>query len=199
MAVRPSLQTTAYRLTEEVVRWRLELEFQATDEWWIAFTNPTAGPWKRLMGRDQDGREGEVYRFPREEARPDIVAVSDVRQMVLIIEAKDAIDKLMRLDQARKSARVVLDLARKLGSIRRNPFWADRAGYTVVAGLLWGHPHNTAQSSWRAAFDVYRPFLDGIPLSGFETQQDEGGNLGVCEYIEDSFGFGPLLARLTDT
>ena len=49
----------SFNVTEELARWRFELEIKASRDWWIAFSNPTAGPWKRLMGRSGDGSLGE--------------------------------------------------------------------------------------------------------------------------------------------
>ena len=35
-----------FRLTEEIARWAFEVVCKNSSDWYIAFTNPTAGPWK---------------------------------------------------------------------------------------------------------------------------------------------------------
>ena len=36
------------RVNEEIARWAFEIIFKKNDQWTIAFTNPTAGPWKTI-------------------------------------------------------------------------------------------------------------------------------------------------------
>ena len=127
-----------FQLTEEIARWRFEVLVHECPSWFIAFTNPTAGPWKRVMGRDSDGKEGEVYRFPRDSDRPDLILVCDELRKLAIIEAKDSIAKLMASEQIAKSAQVVNDLARTLSGLKHNAFWGARSDYAVCPGLLWG-------------------------------------------------------------
>jgi hypothetical protein len=184
-----------YQMTEEVVRWRFELELRNSADWWIAFTNPTAGPWKRLMGRNQSGGEGEVYRFPRDEDRPDVVAVNDKLRLVMIVEAKDAAPRLGAVDQVRKSSEVVASLSTALVGLGANPYWGDRANYDVVAGLLWGHPFGDDAVNVPTLFKLYRPHLQEVPLVGFETIQQADGELNIREFSEDKLIFdAPLLA-----
>ena len=83
-----------FRLTEEISRWAFEIRCRESLDWYIAFTNPTAGPWKTIKGTDQFGKEGEVYRFELEQPRPDIILVNDKLRVIVIIEAKDSIEKL---------------------------------------------------------------------------------------------------------
>lgn len=127
-----------FQLTEEIARWRFEVLVHACPSWFVAFTNPTAGPWKRVMGRDRDGKEGEVYRFPRDSDRPDLILVCDELRSLAIIEAKDSMAKLMVDVQITKSAQVVKDLARILSGLKHNAFWGARSEYSVYPGLLWG-------------------------------------------------------------
>ena len=66
------------RLNEEIARWAFEILFKTNTEWKIAFTNPTAGPWKTIKANSlTDNTEGEVYRFILEEDRPDIIMYND--------------------------------------------------------------------------------------------------------------------------
>ena len=95
-----------FRLTEEISRWAFEIRCRESLDWYIAFTNPTAGPWKTIKGTDQFGKEGEVYRFELEQPRPDIILVNDKLRVIVIIEAKDSIEKLTSCYQAAKSVNV---------------------------------------------------------------------------------------------
>ena len=97
----------SFRLTEEISRWAFEIICKGDNDWYVAFTNPTAGPWKTIKGLDKSGKEGEVYRFELEETRPDIVLVNDKLKIIIIVEAKDSIEKLTHGDQAEKSVEVV--------------------------------------------------------------------------------------------
>ena len=127
------------RLNEEIARWAFEILFKSNTAWKIAFTNPTAGPWKTIKaGSIATGEEGEVYRFILEEDRPDIIMYNDSLECIIIIEAKDSLEKLLVHDQAEKSAAVVVKLANILGSKASNPYWRGRENYKVVLGLLWG-------------------------------------------------------------
>jgi hypothetical protein len=175
----------SYRMTEEVVRWRFELQLRNSTDWWIAFTNPTAGPWKRLLGRDRSGSEGAVYRFPRDEGRPDVVAVNDKLRLVMVVEAKDTALRLCASDQVRKSADVVGNLTTALAGLGANPFWGERAKYDVVAGLLWGRPFENDGVDAASLFKIYREYLREVPLVGFETLQQADGELIIREFDED--------------
>ena len=51
----------AYKINEEIVRQTLEVKFKKNsggdyDEWFICFSNPTAGPWKKIMFPTKVGR-----------------------------------------------------------------------------------------------------------------------------------------------
>lgn len=186
MAVRSLIP---YRMTEEVVRWRFELRLRNSADWWIAFTNPTAGPWKRLTGRNKSGLEGEVYRFPRDEDRPDVVAVNDTLKLVMIVEAKDTAPRLGAADQVRKSSEVVTRLTTALAGLGSNPFWGDRSKYGVVAGLLWGRPFPDDAIDVATLFGLYRKHLREVPLIGFETVQRADGNVSIQEFAENTRSF----------
>lgn len=130
---------TIKRLNEEVARWAFEIIHKNNTSWKIAFTNPTAGPWKTIKAPSKDtGTEGEVYRFGLEEDRPDIIMFNDELKTVVIIEAKDSLKKLLERKQAKKSADVVVNLANILKAKGTNTFWLGRENYKVVLGLLWG-------------------------------------------------------------
>jgi hypothetical protein len=175
-----------YRMTEEVVRWRFEIAMRESKDWWIAFTNPTAGPWKRLSGRDDEENEGEVYRFPRDEDRPDVVAVNDSRKLLLIIEAKDAFERLLSPDQIAKSCDVVLGLTKALSALGDNPYWKQRSSYTVIAGFLWGREARQASADAPRLFALYGRGLPKTRLVAFEVAQQSDGGLVIREVDADA-------------
>lgn len=144
------------KLNEEISRWAFEIIFKRNPHWRIAFTNPTAGPWKTIKALNSEGVEGEVYRFPLEETRPDIILYNDELEAVLIIEAKDSLNKLVTGNQAEKSVEVVEHLTNILSGLGDNPYWGRRAYYPTYMGILWGSrdvlSNNTAVS---AVFDTY--------------------------------------------
>ena len=148
------------RLNEEIARWAFEILFKDRTDWIIAFTNPTAGPWKTIKASDIQGNTGEVYRFALKENRPDIVMYNDKLQIIMIIEAKDSIDKLVAGDQAEKSAEVVNDLAAKLRSLSDNEYWSQRINYSTILGVLWGSQDVPASNQTKEfVYDKYRSLI----------------------------------------
>ena len=83
-----------YNLTEEICRLSFEVHTKKLNNWWIAFTNPTAGPWKKIEGFNKDNKKGEVFRYERDVPRPDIIIVNDKLKTIIIFEAKDNLAKL---------------------------------------------------------------------------------------------------------
>lgn len=130
--------TYTYKLTEEIARWAFEIKCTEAEDWYIAFTNPTAGPWKSMKCLNEDNLEAEIYRFGANEDRPDIVLVNDKCQSIIIIEAKDSLHKLVEGNQVSKSIKVVNNIAKILKNCQ-SPFWGKkRQQYSVYLGLLWG-------------------------------------------------------------
>lgn len=187
-------QKYSFRLTEELARWTFEVLINQNKDWYIGFTNPTAGPWKKVTAIDLDGIEGEVHRFARDEERPDLLLLSDKYKIILIIEAKDSLPKLIKDKQIKKSAQVVLNLARTLKNKNANLFWGERSSYTIVAGLLWGSELPSTEQERQKAFNLYSDGLknnqelcsdiiigiesfkdtnDGITCSGYVSRQDD--------------------------
>lgn len=88
-------QPPQYKLTEEVVRQAVEVCFkQATPSWQISFTNPTAGPWKKI--RIGSYVFGANLRYGKEEDRPDLILFAQQAGIFLILEAKDGIQELLK-------------------------------------------------------------------------------------------------------
>lgn len=158
-----------YKLSEEIARWAFEVHLASIAAWHLAFTNPTAGPWKRLMALDPDGVETEVHRFEREEDRPDLVLVNDQLRAIVIVEAKDALAALVASRQVAKSCAVVAALSQTLASLVGHAAWDTRTGYTVVPGLLWGAETQTAPAARAAAFATYSARLgaEGFDAPGW--------------------------------
>ena len=167
-----------YSVSEEVARWTLEVHLHvdetASQNWWIAFTNPTAGPWKRLMARVGQ-RDVEVYRYQRDEDRPDLIIVNDRLRLVLVVEAKDAYEKLLIDTQMKKSIAVIQDMQQRLGDLADNEGWGERAGYTYLPGFLWGQSKNANRESQEVAAKFFSSerIAASIPLVNFVVTQSK--------------------------
>lgn len=155
----------SFRLTEEIARWAFEVHVSSKKDWEIVFTNPTAGPWKRLMASDAKGAKGEVHRFEREEDRPDLVLVSDKHKILLIIEAKDSLEKLCLKDQIKKSSDVAVSLTKILSKKEKNSHWGNRSHYSTLVGLLWGATEKTTDAERITLFELYAAKLKSAGLS----------------------------------
>ena len=124
-------------ISEEIVRWSFEISVNRSDDWFIAFTNPTAGPWKRITAPDSDGKTGEIHRFEIDETRPDLILVNDKTQHVLLIEAKTTFNDLQKPAQLAKTSQLFESLTLKLRNMSNNKFWGSRSKYEYSLGLLW--------------------------------------------------------------
>jgi hypothetical protein len=124
-------------ISEEIVRWSFEIAVNESKDWFIAFTNPTAGPWKRITAPNKEGKIGEIHRFEIDETRPDLILVNDKTHQILIIEAKTTFSDLQKSVQLAKTSQLFLDLTNELQNISDNEFWGARAGYEYLLGLLW--------------------------------------------------------------
>jgi hypothetical protein len=125
-------------LSEEIVRWGFEVTVHSSKDWQVVFTNPTAGPWKKIMAKNSLGIAGEIHRFEVDGTRPDLVLINDKKSVVLIIEAKTCLNDLSRDIQVHKTLGVFEELTNVLRSKRDNPYWGKRAQYKFELGLLWG-------------------------------------------------------------
>jgi len=124
-------------ISEEIVRWSFEISVNRSDDWFIAFTNPTAGPWKRITAPDSNGEKGEIHRFEIDETRPDLILVNDKTQLVLIIEAKTTFNDLQKPAQLAKTCQLFESLTLRLRNMSNNNFWGSRSKYEYSLGLLW--------------------------------------------------------------
>ena len=173
-----------YKLTEEISRWAFEIHIKNINSWWIAYTNPTAGPWKRVESYDEKSEKGEVCRFGRDEKRPDIVIVNDELKIIIIFEAKDSLDKLKSKNQIEKSCKVVEDMAKTLYSITDNSYWGERYSYKKYNGLLWGSTTLSSNESIQEVFRIYSEelmridsIIDRTIQIGIESNKDNKNSI----------------------
>ena len=173
------MNTYQFSINEEIARWVLEVYIKTHSEthWWVAFTNPTAGPWKTITALGTDGIESEIYRFQREEERPDLVIVNDELKSTIIIEAKDFFSKLVADSQMKKSIRVINEMSKVLGNIP-NEHWAKRKQYKIIPAFLWYVQDNeNFEEQHKSIKDQYTS-LDG-------SNDDELLSIGIHKDIGD--------------
>lgn len=174
------------RLNEEISRWAFEIKVELLPDWKIIFTNPTAGPWKKIMCSDMNNNIGEVYRFQLEEERPDIIMINDTLQMVLIIEAKDSIEKLIDEKQIIKTIEVTDVMAKMFKSKEDNKYWGKRSEYKTYLGLLWGtisrNSNDEIEELFKKHFEISKEKNDisDTVIVGIETIYNSEKNSIKC-------------------
>ena len=127
-----------FNISEEIARLVTEVYVrnQQSLGWWVAFTNPIAGPWKKITALNGESVPVEVYRFEREGERPDLILVNDKYKLIIIVEAKDYYKKLVTADQMKKSVRVIDEISLILKNCG-NEHWALRKDYKILPSFLW--------------------------------------------------------------
>jgi len=127
-----------FNVNEEIARWVTEVYVKNQQKlgWWVAFTNPIAGPWKKITALNGEGVPVEIYRFEREGERPDLILVNDKYKLIVIVEAKDYYQKLIASEQMKKSVRVIKEISSILVN-SSNEHWAIRIGYKILPAFLW--------------------------------------------------------------
>jgi hypothetical protein len=145
-------------ISEEIVRWSFEISVNQSNDWFIAFTNPTAGPWKKITAPDSEGKTGEIHRFEIDETRPDLILVNDKTKQVLIIEAKTNFNDLQKPAQITKTSQLFENLTIKLRNISNNNFWGSRSKYDYSLGLLW----SSGDESKSQVLDMCQEYLENI-------------------------------------
>lgn len=180
-----------FKLTEEISRWAFEISVKKNKDFWIAFTNPTAGPWKTIISKDKKNNFGEIYRFKKEEERPDVILVSDTFKLIIIIEAKDSFEKLSKGEQVDKSCLVVKNISIKLKNIKNNNFWLNRYDYEIINGLLWGADQSETKMNIKNLFKIYENKFNDLNYRlssfqiGIETVKNDIGNLELNYYLNN--------------
>lgn len=191
-------------LNEEIARWAFEIRVNSRKtSWRIAFTNPTAGPWKTIKYYDTEGKLGEVYRYQLTEERPDIILVNEELKIVLIVEAKDSMRKLSESGQVEKSVKVMSDLTKILKGLGKNPYWGVRSEYVAITGLLWGTITLSTEEERSALFETYRkklvqnPHVDNSYIVGIESYYD--GESIICNlFTNEKVGLSHSQKNLID-
>lgn len=150
-----------YKLSEEIIRWAFEVQMKKNKNWYIAFTNPTAGPWKKINIKNINGRFEEGYRFASKETRPDLIIINDIKKEIIIIEAKDSIKKLLDQNQIKKTIKVVQNMS-SIECIKT-------LNYKIHLGLLWG---GETREDFNLLFEEYyftqQKMGSNFPIMGFE-------------------------------
>ena len=171
----------SFNINEEIARWVTEVYIrnQQKNGWWVAFTNPIAGPWKKITALDGTGLPVEIYRFEREGERPDLILVNDIFKLVIIVEAKDYYHKLLVPTQMTKSVRVIEDISTILTKCP-NKNWENRINYKILASFLWYSEDQQKLLSEdllvREAFKKYSK-KDADELLNIVISKDKSGNL----------------------
>lgn len=182
-----------FKLTEEIVRWVFEVEIKKNpSDYYIAFTNPTAGPWKKIKFKVQDGLK-EVYRFESKEKRPDLVLVDDNNKKICIIEAKDHLKNLIKNNQPEKTVSVFFDMIDKFKN-SKDVLLKSKSKYTMVFGLLWGSNSPTSDKDVETLFDIHINLFDeylvennNLSILGIEVIYDKTSNDFYIKYHEKDY------------
>lgn len=191
-----------FKLVEEIARWAFEVVCKLNDDWYIAFSNPTAGPWKSIKAIDKNGIEGKVYTFDLLEKRPDIILVNDKLKVIIIIEAKDKYENLIKEKQIIKSSEVVVDLSKILKKERNNKFWGKRYMYNIFVGLLWGANKPISLIDKEKLFDLYHKEtakdrnIDGRLIIGVEVIKDN--DILKCSVCGKNYENGNKTINISD-
>ena len=172
------------RLNEEISRWAFEIKINTLNNWEIIFTNPTAGPWKKITCYNKFNKKEEIYRFQLEEERPDIIMINDDLNIIIIIEAKDNLNKLLDKTQLMKTIEVTENMA-KMFKENENENW-KRNNYTTILGLLWGADEPNSKESIELLFNNHYKIIKEKSniyhntLFGVETLYNKNTNSIKC-------------------
>jgi hypothetical protein len=139
-----SMKNYSYSLTEEVARQAVEVKFKTHGQWSIAFSNPTAGPWKIIKLGNYEF--GDDLRYTKEEDRPDLILFTPQKQAYLffVLEAKDSLHKLLAGEQLAKSMKVFDKETNRLRNVIVSNELAIRAfgevppAYKIIPGYVIG-------------------------------------------------------------
>jgi hypothetical protein len=83
-----------YKMTEEVIRQRIEVVFRQDKRWFVNFSSPPAGPWKEVKFFS-DGREVTFYAYKKKEQRPNLILQKVSGEvLIIIVEVKESIEKM---------------------------------------------------------------------------------------------------------
>ena len=159
-----------YVLTEEIARQTVEVIFNLFgEEWFICFSNPTAGPWKLIRLWTPKGPR-EVSPYLKEDVRPDLVLQSFKSKILIYLEAKKHVTELLGQAQLQKSARMFQS---EIGRFRRHlDDWEPDAEYLHLTGFVF--PTNNPQidlSTFHRALSQQHDFPGDHYVVFFVTQE----------------------------
>jgi len=179
------------KCTEEVIRWRFEvalecrtLENGVAGTSFVAFTNPTAGPWKRVVGPKLQ-ESYEIYRFGSKESRPDVIVVSDLRRRIYVLEAKDEAAKLTT-QVIKKTYEIAGKFNVVFGAFGNHEDWAPRKSYVVSVGFVFSSKSVSAAVEQHGALMRRVVALGELPGDTYSAVViDIDGSLEVSEFCRD--------------
>ena len=102
--------------------------------------------------------------------------INDYLKEIMIIEAKNSIDKLIQGAQIEKSVKVVGELSAILKEIN-NPFWNNRKKYPITLGILWGTEKTISNEEISSVFSKYHKEVskyssfDDTIITGIQTKK----------------------------
>lgn len=173
----------SFRIGEEIARFAFEVNInQNALNWFIGFTNPSAGPWKKIHFRHVDKRI-EIGRYERDEKRPDIILFNEVDGICIIIEAKDDYRKLLTEDQLQKSVEVYKKEKDRIinSSIRK---WVVSKNVLFIFSLLW------ASNDLKSEFKIVR---DELFKMSSNNQREPVLLIAVKMYNDNLSCFGDVI------
>lgn len=179
-----------YNLTEEVVRWSFEVMISKNHDWLIAFTNPTAGPWKTIKLLDRYQRIEDAKKFEIDEKRPDLILINYRLKEVIIIEAKDNLNKLMPFKQIEKTVNVYIKIKTFLKEELDPSDWNDLDKFNYRFGLMWGQ--DDRYNDYNMLYHNYKLILNKKnvvdEIIGFESKKRTDNSI-ICtlhSFINDN-------------
>lgn len=187
-----------YQLTEEVARQAVEVALKTGAEWHVSFSNPTAGPWKMIQLPPEYG--SRIFRYGKEEDRPDLILVSPSNKVGLVLEAKDSLTKLLSGGQLEKSIQVFRkEMDRFIGVVPHDFLWVCGYVYPISDADERLHGLLMARHDALAARTGDRRVVPSVHLA---VRTDGDGDLHVgaeCHDFEDDEQRLLLLTALDST
>jgi hypothetical protein len=185
--------TRAYILTEEIARQAVEVIFRdETMDWHVAFSNPTAGPWK-LIRLQIGGSLIQVGTYLKEELRPDLILQSAANRLLLVLEAKRSIAELLRPGQLAKTVGVFAAETERLAGLL-----SDHGQDPHAVGVGFIYPSYEAAADRERLRSALLPELEDASseIDAYVTmivQPAPSGDLGVAWHVDEVTSAGSSL------
>lgn len=169
-----------FTLTEEFVRFCFEvhLKTKASPAWVVGFTNPTAGPWKKIMLPHDKGKI-EIGRYERDEERPDFILFNQSKGVCIVLEAKDIYEKVASASQMVKNISVYKKEKRRLLASKQLNEWVNSNDVLMINGLLWSRNKNSLinEGDINDLYNKYKAKQDNDSLCAIQVIED---NKDLC-------------------